>query len=115
MVCPLFSYVQPEREEQAFAQLIKDRISQLRGNEPYSLQPFTPDGNNPIGWLAPIHLAVKKGHDKILRLLIERDLDCNEKDSDGITPGASGKRCADQGSISSLLGEGQGPSECCDW
>ncbi|PVH96642.1 alpha/beta-hydrolase [Periconia macrospinosa] len=49
MVCPLFSYVQPEREEQAFAQLIKDRISQLRGNEPYSLQPFTPDGNNPIG------------------------------------------------------------------
>jgi hypothetical protein len=44
------------------------------------------DSRPAIGWLAPIHLAVKKGHDKILRLLIERDLDCNEKDSDGITP-----------------------------
>jgi hypothetical protein len=29
--------------------LIKDRVSQLRGNEPYSLPPFAPDGDNPIG------------------------------------------------------------------
>ncbi|USP82216.1 hypothetical protein yc1106_09490 [Curvularia clavata] len=49
MVCPLFSYVQPSREDAAFAQVIKDRVSQLRGNEPYSLQPFSPDGTNPIG------------------------------------------------------------------
>lgn len=49
MVCPLFSYVQPSRQDTAFAQLMKDRISQLRGNEPYSLQPFTPEGSNPIG------------------------------------------------------------------
>lgn len=39
-----------------------------------------------IGWLGPIHMAVKKGHDKILRLLIEKNQDCNEKDSDGTTP-----------------------------
>jgi ankyrin repeat protein len=39
-----------------------------------------------IGWLSPIHMAVKKGHDKILRLLIEKNQDCNEKDSDGTTP-----------------------------
>ncbi len=49
MVCPLFRYVQPHKAEKAFAQLIKDRMSQLRGNEPYSLAPFTPKGDNPIG------------------------------------------------------------------
>ena len=49
MVCPLFTYVQPHLADKAFALLIKDRISQLRGNEPYSLAPFTPRGDNPIG------------------------------------------------------------------
>jgi cephalosporin-C deacetylase-like acetyl esterase len=49
MVCPLFSYVQPHKADKAFTQLIKDRVSQLRGNEPYSLIPFTPKGDNPIG------------------------------------------------------------------
>ena len=49
MVCPLFSYVQPHKAEKAYAQLIKDRVSQIRGNEPYSLAPFTPKGDNPIG------------------------------------------------------------------
>ena len=39
-----------------------------------------------IAWLGPIHMAVKKGHDKILRLLMERNPDCNQKDSDGATP-----------------------------
>lgn len=49
MVCPLFSYVQPHKAEKAYAQLIKDRVSQLRGNEPYSLAPFNSKGDNPIG------------------------------------------------------------------
>ena len=49
MVCPLFNYVQSHKADKAFAQLIKDRVSQLRGNEPYSLAPFTPKGDNPIG------------------------------------------------------------------
>ncbi|KAI0485709.1 DltD domain-containing protein [Xylaria cf. heliscus] len=50
MVCPLFSYVKPERADKAYAQLIKDRVSQLRGNEPYSLAPFNSKGDNPIGF-----------------------------------------------------------------
>ena len=50
MVCPLFSYVQPHKAEKAFGQLIKDRVSQLRGNEPYALAPSTPTGDTPIGW-----------------------------------------------------------------
>ncbi|TGO19735.1 hypothetical protein BPAE_0334g00020 [Botrytis paeoniae] len=49
MVCPLFSYVQPHKADKAYAQLIKDRVSQLRGNEPYQLAPFTSKGDNPIG------------------------------------------------------------------
>ncbi|RAL04560.1 acetyltransferase fmaC [Aspergillus ibericus CBS 121593] len=50
LVCPLFSYIQPHKADKAYAQLIKDRISQLRGNEPYSLPPFSPTGDNPIGF-----------------------------------------------------------------
>ncbi|KAI0201515.1 Alpha/Beta hydrolase protein [Astrocystis sublimbata] len=50
MVCPLFSFVRPDRRKTAFAQCIKDRVSQLRGNEAFSLQPFTPKGDNPAGF-----------------------------------------------------------------
>ncbi|KAI1630868.1 DltD domain-containing protein [Biscogniauxia mediterranea] len=50
MVCPLFSYVKPERADKAYVQLIKDRVSQLRGNEPYSLPPFSPKGENLVGF-----------------------------------------------------------------
>ncbi|KAI0473334.1 alpha/beta-hydrolase [Xylariaceae sp. FL0804] len=50
MVCPLFSYVRPERADKAYVQLIRDRVSQLRGNPPHSLPPFTPKGDNPIGF-----------------------------------------------------------------
>lgn len=49
MVCPLFSYVQPHKAEKAYGHIIKDRVSQLRGNDPYSLVPFSPKGDNPIG------------------------------------------------------------------
>lgn len=50
MVCPLFSYIKPERADKAYAQLIKDRVSQLRGNEGYSVAPFTPKGDNLAGF-----------------------------------------------------------------
>ncbi|XDG09708.1 hypothetical protein ABKA04_009323 [Annulohypoxylon sp. FPYF3050] len=50
MVCPLFSYVKPEKADQAYAQLIRDRVSQIRGNDPYSIAPFTTKGDNPIGF-----------------------------------------------------------------
>lgn len=49
MVCPIFSFFQPEKREKAFAQLIRDRQSQLRGNEPFTLPPFNSKGENPIG------------------------------------------------------------------
>jgi cephalosporin-C deacetylase-like acetyl esterase len=49
MVCPLLTYVRPDRRKRAFAHLIRDRQSQLQGNEPFALQPFNARGDNPIG------------------------------------------------------------------
>lgn len=50
MVCPIFSFVRADKRQTAFAQLMKDRQSQLRGNEPFTLQPFNSKGENPIGY-----------------------------------------------------------------
>ncbi|KAI9714686.1 MAG: hypothetical protein M1828_001115 [Chrysothrix sp. TS-e1954] len=49
MLCPLLSYVQPQKAEQAYATIIRDRVSQLRGNDPFSLAPFNSCGDNLIG------------------------------------------------------------------
>lgn len=49
MVCPILSFYKPEKREKAFAQLMRDRQSQLRGNEAFSLPPFNQKGENPIG------------------------------------------------------------------
>ena len=49
MVCPLLDFIRKDRRERVFAQLMKDRQSQLKGNEPFSLQPFNTRGDNPAG------------------------------------------------------------------
>lgn len=50
MVCPLFSFVRPDKRKTLFPQLIRDRVSQLRGNPPFTLIPFNPKGENPAGF-----------------------------------------------------------------
>ncbi|KAI0972016.1 Alpha/Beta hydrolase protein [Xylaria arbuscula] len=50
MVCPLFSYIRADRRATVFAQLIKDRKSQLRGNEAFTIPPFNSKGENPAGF-----------------------------------------------------------------
>ncbi|KAF7941723.1 uncharacterized protein EAE97_006560 [Botrytis byssoidea] len=50
MVCPIFSFYQPEKRETVFAQLIRDRKPQLRGNEAFTLPPFNSKGENPMGF-----------------------------------------------------------------
>lgn len=37
-------------------------------------------------WLGALHIAAQKGHDRIVRVLLQQNMDCNEKDSDGRTP-----------------------------
>ena len=50
MVCPIFSFIRADKRTSAFTQLMRDRQSQLRGNEPFTLQPFNSKGENPIGY-----------------------------------------------------------------
>ncbi|KAI8630638.1 ankyrin repeat-containing domain protein [Xylariaceae sp. FL1651] len=38
------------------------------------------------GWQNPLHMAAAKGDDKITRILLQHNIDCNEKDGDGLTP-----------------------------
>lgn len=38
------------------------------------------------GWQNSLHIAAAKGHDRIARILLQHNIDCNEKDSDGLTP-----------------------------
>lgn len=49
MVCPLLSFDQPHKRDTAFAQIIRDRVSQLRGNPPHEVAPFNPRGENILG------------------------------------------------------------------
>ncbi|KAL8972384.1 MAG: hypothetical protein Q9183_000586 [Haloplaca sp. 2 TL-2023] len=50
MVCPIFTFIRPDKRTKAFAQLMRDRESQLKGNDPFMLQPFNSRGENPIGY-----------------------------------------------------------------
>ncbi|KAJ5502194.1 hypothetical protein N7463_005068 [Penicillium fimorum] len=38
------------------------------------------------GWLSALHIAAQKGHHRIMRVLLQQDIDCDELDSDGLTP-----------------------------
>ncbi|KAI0416348.1 ankyrin repeat-containing domain protein [Xylaria grammica] len=38
------------------------------------------------GWLSPLHIAARKGSSRIIRMLLQHNSDCNESDSQGLTP-----------------------------
>lgn len=38
------------------------------------------------GWQSPLHIAAAKGHDRIVHILLQHVIDCDEADSDGLTP-----------------------------
>ncbi|KAA8565523.1 hypothetical protein EYC84_009380 [Monilinia fructicola] len=50
MVAPVLSFFQPEKMEKVFPQLIRDRESQLRGNEAFTLPVFNSKAENAIGF-----------------------------------------------------------------
>lgn len=37
-------------------------------------------------WLSPLHVASKRGNEKIVKLLVQHNSDCSERDGDGRTP-----------------------------
>ncbi|APA08510.1 hypothetical protein sscle_04g032800 [Sclerotinia sclerotiorum 1980 UF-70] len=50
MVGPVFSFFQPGKREKAMALAIRDRQSQLRGNEASTVALFNSKGENPLGF-----------------------------------------------------------------
>ncbi|KAI0181291.1 ankyrin repeat-containing domain protein [Hypoxylon sp. FL1284] len=38
------------------------------------------------GWASPLHIAAKRGSSRIIRMLLQHSSDCNELDSEGLTP-----------------------------
>ncbi len=43
-------------------------------------------GGKASGWLSPLHIAARKGHDQIVRMLLQHNVDCEDKDSNGLAP-----------------------------
>ncbi|KAH8424125.1 ankyrin repeat domain-containing protein [Aspergillus melleus] len=69
---------QTQRNEHQDLSLLPSFSLHLTGKERHD--------NDTNGWLSTLHLAVQKGHDSIIRVLLERNMDCNDPDSDGLTP-----------------------------
>ncbi|KAI0188555.1 ankyrin repeat-containing domain protein [Astrocystis sublimbata] len=55
--------------------------SRSQSNEVSASNPVAPEAR----WQSALHIAAQNGHERILSALIGRDVDCNEKDSDGRT------------------------------
>lgn len=71
MVCPIFTFISPEKRKTGFAQLMRDRESQLRGNEPFMLPPFNSKGENPVGYAGSGGPGGKESH-TLMKLAAER-------------------------------------------
>ncbi|KAF9884920.1 hypothetical protein FE257_000911 [Aspergillus nanangensis] len=50
MVAPIFKFIRTDKRRKLFTQLMKDRQSQIRGNEPLYLRPYDANGENPAGY-----------------------------------------------------------------
>lgn len=73
MVAPIFRFIRPDKRRHVFDSVSKDRQSQLRGNPPFTLQPFDVKGENPAGYAgsggpgglearALMDMATERGH-----------------------------------------------------
>lgn len=52
MVCPFVKFYTKEKRSKVLAKAIADRVSQDKGNAPFSIAPFNSNGDNPAGMAA---------------------------------------------------------------
>ncbi|KAI1799347.1 alpha/beta-hydrolase [Daldinia bambusicola] len=71
MVCPLFSYIREDRRITLFAQLMQERRSQLKGNEPFYVPPFNTKGENPAGFAGAGGLGGREAY-AVMKGAVER-------------------------------------------
>lgn len=57
-------------------------------------------------WESPLHIAARKGYGGMVRLLLEQNVDCNEKDSEGLTPLAHAIKGDHEAAVRLLLSHG---------
>jgi hypothetical protein len=83
--------------------------------QPAELTHVLPGITHGKGWLSTVHIAARKGSDLILNILIQQNVDLNEKDSNGRTPLIYAVIEDHQTIVTSLLAHGARISEIdCD-
>ena len=50
IVAPVFKFIRPDKRKKLFTELVKDRQSQVRGNQPLYLRLYDSNGENPAGY-----------------------------------------------------------------
>lgn len=58
------------------------------------------------GWMSPLHMAAQRGHNRIVRMLLQYHPLCDERDSDGVTPLMHATVGGYEDVVSSLLSHG---------
>jgi hypothetical protein len=81
---PTFLGISPTAEAAADAAAHLNSFfgSDTAPNSEVTLREYLPGDD----WVSAIHIAAQKGNDRILQLLIQQNVDINEKDSDEMTP-----------------------------
>lgn len=60
--------------------LVSSRVHESLATEEPSVK--HPEGN----WVSALHIAAQKGHIRIVRVLLQHGVNCNQKDGEGLTP-----------------------------
>lgn len=71
---------------------------QPQQQQPPQAQP--PQNGSAVGaakWQSPLHIAAQKGHNRIVCVLLQHDIDCNESDSEGLVSDLT--RASKQGNL----------------
>jgi len=72
MICLIFSFIRSDKRAKIFAQLMRDRESQLRDNEPFVLQSFNSKSENSVDFADSEESGGKKVY-LLMMVAAERD------------------------------------------